>query len=361
MPMLNIVIADSDELYLNSLTNYIIEKTKTFESSVFSLKESLVKYVQNSTNKIDILLVNKNFVCDEICNSDIKVKLLLAENSEEVDGFLSIKKYQKTESLIREILILYAECTGETNTIKGNKNTKLVGFYSPIGGSGKTTLALSTALTYSNYGLKTFYLNLERIDSTSGLFSRTNGTMSDIFLALKAKGGNAGLKILNSKGIEPSTNLHYISGIESISEYDEIDSKDIIALFDTFEKLCEYDIVIVDFDSSFNSEKLKILECCDHIITPMTADPTCVKRMQMLFNESNLHSMFDHIFKKMHLIVNKADLTSSNHVLQSSELLNSKAIEMMIAMSPVFLDIQNLVNMRASLYPILNPILDIIQ
>ena len=52
---INIVIADSDELYLNHLTNYLSEHVNTFEVYSFTTKESLIKFVSDRSHKIDVI------------------------------------------------------------------------------------------------------------------------------------------------------------------------------------------------------------------------------------------------------------------------------------------------------------------
>ena len=133
MSRINIVLADTDELFLNQLTNYFIEKTTMFEVCAFSVKESLLRYVKNKDNKVDVIAISEEFEDEVISEVNIPVKIILA------DGFLNsvkeyeiINKYQKAEKLINAILILYTEKTGNVDAMqKSNKQTKTIGVYSP--------------------------------------------------------------------------------------------------------------------------------------------------------------------------------------------------------------------------------------
>ncbi len=44
-------------------------------------------------------------------------------------------------------------------------------------------------------GKKVFYLNLEAIDSVSEILPHTSGSLSDLILAVRSKGMDAGLKV----------------------------------------------------------------------------------------------------------------------------------------------------------------------
>ena len=41
------ILADSDEMYLNSLSDYFIEHAPQFELSIFSQEDKLLKYLKN--------------------------------------------------------------------------------------------------------------------------------------------------------------------------------------------------------------------------------------------------------------------------------------------------------------------------
>ena len=66
----------------------------------------------------------------------------------------SCKKYQKTQNLLNDILLKYAEKSGSAEAIRGKSNTRMIAFYSPAGGSGKTALSLGLASSMAAEGEK---------------------------------------------------------------------------------------------------------------------------------------------------------------------------------------------------------------
>lgn len=363
MAKINIVIADSDELYLNMLSNYLIEKNSQFDVCSFSAEESFVKYISDRNNKIDIVLFAENFLCDGIFTSDVKVKVILSDGTFiETKGFEIVNKYQKAEKLINDILMIYADKTGRVEAVsKGNKNTKIVGVYSPVGGSGKTTLALSLSNAISSMGMKVLYFNAEKINSTIGVLDvAPTGNLSDVFLAVKTKGANIGLKIIANKYTDPKTQINYINPPDSAMEFNELTIDDFKKLIKEVDALSEFDVVIVDMASEYTNTKIEIMSDFDVILTPFTADTLSINKIKQYLNEFKLHSDLSEIFAKTTLIANKTDANSMSQI-NCSGILEIKQLVANIPFSPAFSDAKNLAyagNVNQGIFnPIINRIL----
>lgn len=358
MAKIQIVIADTDDIYVEHLARYLMENAEQCEVSTFSAKDSFLRYI--CSIHTDILLIDKGMLDSELNRADISVKILLSVDGSEENGYETVRKYQKTESILQEVLLKYAEATGNVDSLKGNRRTKIVAFYSPAGGSGKTTLALGTAAACAAAGMKAFYLNLEKIDSTALSLGRTAGNMSEVLLALKASGSDAGVKVMASRGQEPNTGFHYVSSADSILEYTELSGEEMIKLVEDIAGLDEYDVLIVDLASEFNREKSEILNKCNRIYVPVTEEESSVNKMQLLLHENTLHREYSGMMKKMRIISNKVTGMSGSPVLQSSGILNQIPMTAAISFSQTMCSIKNLLasaaSMRNSFAPIVNEI-----
>ena len=60
------ILADSDEMYLNSLSDYFIEHAPQFELSIFSQEDKLLKYLKNG-GSADIFVVDEAMATQELC------------------------------------------------------------------------------------------------------------------------------------------------------------------------------------------------------------------------------------------------------------------------------------------------------
>lgn len=351
MVKINIVIADSDELYLNHLTNYLIEHVNIFEVYSFTTKESMIKFIGDKRNKIDIIVFAEDLVDDTIIVADIPAKILLSDGSfPQLEGFESVNKYQKTEKFINDILMVYAEKTGRVEAVTcGDKQTILIGFYSPVGGSGKTTLSVATAYALASQGKRVFYLNAEKLNSTADVLNEASGgSWSDVYLTVKTKGANIGLRIMANKYTDMKTNISYINPSESSLEINELTKDEFKKLLKEFEKLGEFDVVIIDFDGEFNKDKVSILKAMDRIFIPFTSDSLSVSKTGLFIKELKMYDEFKEIEEKISLILNKSN-NQSNVAISSNEYISDRGIQANIALSPIFSDLKNIFHSNNSI------------
>ena len=343
MAKINIVIADSDELYLNQLTNYLIGHMNKFEVCTFTTIESLARYVGDKSNKIDIIAFTEDLMDESISVASAPAKILLSDGQFEELGFDVVNKFQKAEKFINDILMIYAEKTGRVEAVTtGGKRTKIVGFFSPVGGSGKTTLAVATAYALGSQGKNVFYFNAEKLNSTSSVLNDgNNGSLSDLYLTVKTKGANVGVRIIANRFTDVNTNVSYINPAESSLEINELTFDEFKKLLKEFEQLNEFDVVIVDFDSELNKDKIGILDCMDRIIVPFTSENLSLAKTGLFIKEIGMYDELKEIAEKAVFVLNKSN-SQSAFAVQSSGALGNCEVKANIAITPVFADLKNL-------------------
>lgn len=330
------ILADHDKLYLKQLSNYFMEKAPQLELNVFTDENRLLEYLLNHP-LIDMIVVGDEWASlPEIIQIQNAVKIVLSATMSTVDGFEVIKKYQKTEALLNEILLKYAENTDSVEVITGKSHTRTAAFYSPAGGTGKTVLALGMASACARAGLRTLYLNLETIDSVKEVLAQTPGSLSDVFLAIKTKGMNVGIKLASCIGQEPAAGFYYLTGVDSISEYEEITGTDLAGLLEAVKSLAEYDVLILDMDSCFYEKTRIILEHADIIFVPTLSDEGSVSKLRRFLDEISLHDIYNSLFEIMRLVVNCAEQSEIGQELHKSGLLNRMQCSAVIANTPLF-------------------------
>lgn len=351
------VLADHDKLYLKQLSNYFMEKAPQLELYLFTDETLLAEYLAKSQH-VDILAVDDSFArLPEAAKIESGAKIVLSAAMSPVDGFETIKKYQKTETLLNEILLKYAEGTGCAEVITGRSSTRTAAFYSPAGGTGKTVLALGMAAACARAGLRTFYLNLESVDSVKDVLGRTPGNLSDIFLALKTKGMNAGVKLASYTGMEPTAGFYYLSGVDSISEYDEVTGADFTGLLDTMKSLAEYDVMILDLDSGFNEKIKTILDQADMIFVPALSDEGTVAKLKRFLDEMELHDLYNSLIEKMRLVINRTGRSGIGLELMESGLLNRMQCSAVIAALPQLMRKRDAVCSGSALFTAFDPMI----
>lgn len=345
-----VVLADGDEAYLERLSNYFMEKAPQLELALFTDQEMMDRYL--GENRPDILLVGEEFA-GKAKEAKAAVRLVLSSSMAPAEGFEVIKKYQKTEKLLSEILLKYAEATGTGETLKGSSHTRTAAFYSPAGGGGKSVLALGMACACARAGLRTLYLNLEEIDSVQGLLPPAPGSMSDLFLALKTKGMNVGIKLAACVGEEPVNGFWYVSGVDSISEYEEISGEEMERLLEAVKDQAEYDILIADLSSGFHERTLSVLRQSDIIFVPIPIGEGPRAKMNRLLGEARFHERYNSLFERMRLVINQAD--SREAAARTAESLGSLACTAVLPKTPVLAEKALLLQAGAQLDSIFEP------
>lgn len=352
-----LILADSDEMYLNNLANYFMEKAKHLEIATVSKPDKLEEELKSMT-KADILAIDERMANGLDLNAYPEaVKILLSVSMTPVHGYEIVKKYQKTETLLNEILLKYAEATGTVEVIKGKNHTKTAVFYSPVGGSGKTTLALALAVAASKSGLRTFYLNLEGIDSVKEILTPTAGSMTDVMFAMKTKGMKASIKLASSVRKDANGGFYYLSGVESIFEYNEISGEEEKTLIDTLCGLAEYDLLVLDLDSGFTIKTQELFGCADVIFMPALFERSSMMKLCRFLRDPEFHGRLGNLHSKLNLVMNK--VTPDRHEMKTvkSELIGDAECCAMIASSPVFEKWDEMIKANHMMQQVMEPLL----
>lgn len=352
-----IILADEDERYLKEIRYEFMEKGSKLELITFTKKEMLYQYLERG-GEADILVVDERLVEGALNQIPMPAtRIVLSSSMSPVDGFEVVKKYQRMENLINAILLKYAQESGTLEVVRGDSNTRLAAFYSPAGGTGKTTFALATAAAAARKGLRTLYLNLEEIDSVQDILIRTSNCLSDIFLALKTRGMQVGIKLKESIQMEPSAGFYYVSGVESISEYEEIDGNDMKILLDAVRELSSYDLVILDLASGFTEKTVQILNEADVIFVPFMQEEGSISKLQRFLNETSFHGRYDSLFDKMNLILNRAGASDAGEVRLPEDIRKRISCCASIAASPLLGKRRDILSAGNTLIPIMKPML----
>lgn len=355
------ILADTDERYLKELSYYFMENTPQLELITFTRKEKLMNYLGQG-NTADILVVDEQLAEHELKERTPNMtRIAMSVSMSSLDGFVCIKKYQRMENLTQAILLSYAEENGSLETVKGSSNTKIAVFFHPAGGTGKTALSLALAAAGAKAGLRTLYLNLEDIDSVYDSLERTNGNLSDVFLALKTKGMNPGIKVKGSAMREPSAGFYYISGVESISEYEEISDDEVRKLLNAVQELADYDLVVVDQGSGFTGRTKEVLNEADIIFVPVTPEEGNTVKLQRLLQESRLHGEYDPLFRKMYVLFNKVN-ADGHGIPQLPEVIRTQLpFCASIPVSGILAKKKNILVSGEQMLQIMGPLLQIIE
>ncbi|MEA4846299.1 MAG: hypothetical protein VB106_03600 [Clostridiaceae bacterium] len=287
MARLNLVIADSDESYARGLSEYINSNHfSAFMASCFTRVDSFTGYFEKR-HPADILIISPDFYEISAEYPQIKLKLIFSEGALncEYPGFQPINKYSTGDKLIGEVIHLYSKINPlEERLPSYSSNTEFIGVYSPAGGTGKTTISSALSKQCAELGIKSFYLNLESIQSTGMFFSSYNKrNLSYIFYYLKEKSRNLSFKMGGIKSTEDG--VEYFNPPDSPMEYGEINPEELEQLLQGIKGMGCYDYVFIDMSDILDMKNYKIMALCDRIVMVTLEEPIASYKGRVLSNE----------------------------------------------------------------------------
>lgn len=279
MSRLNLLLADTDKWYLESLSSYIRHSFGIrFNVFIFSQLSTLMDFFVNSCDTAHILLISTDLYSDELqsYNAGLTILLTAAAGINNPGGLPSIDKYQPAEQLLINIMDLYSLSNPNVyGLINKGRKTCVLSVFSLQGGSGKTVISIYLARKLTLSGYRTLYLNLESINSTGFyLTSKANNEsgLSNILYYLKNNRSNLPAKISNSAIRDDKLGFDYIKPCSSSLEIDELTDTETSGLLYEIKNTGIYDVIIVDTDSCFCKRSMAIMEESSLMLMVLTQD-----------------------------------------------------------------------------------------
>ena len=193
------------------------KKNIPFEVRVFTSAAGFQEYVKE--HPVELLLISEKAMNSEIREAKIGQILILSDGvvSKGYEEYPSIYKYQSSNQVIREALEHYGEGVGTTaQTLKlEKKRMEVIGVYSPVGRTMKTTFALTLGqILAKKRGC--LYLNLEACSGFEYLLERSfDQTLGDLLYYQRL--GSEQLITKMGSIVQSVNNLDYLPPVLSLS------------------------------------------------------------------------------------------------------------------------------------------------
>lgn len=263
---MKLAILEPDYGYINKIVS--VFNTKYSDVEIYSFTDKEIAMVELIKNKIDVLVANELFDFEDQEIPDYCGFAYFVENIgiDTTKGHQAICKYQKVDLIYKQILSIYAEKANRSFNKFGNENVKILGYVSPCGGVGSSSMAAACAVYMAKRSKKVLYLNLEKLGSADVFFDGEGQfDLSDIIFALKSKKNNISIK-LESCVKESSYGVYFYSASDIALDMLELNKEDVLKLFTELKLSGEYDYIIVDMDFSMESDYLEIYRNMNKVI-----------------------------------------------------------------------------------------------
>jgi cellulose biosynthesis protein BcsQ len=266
-----LAVCDREPEYTCRFTEYANQRREPlFTVHGFTGSEELADYARENT--VDILLLSPEFLEEfrktarpgqVICLSD-------QQYLEEDPGCPVIYKFQSCDQILRQVMDLYAQqAPAAPMQALRLEELKLLGIYSPVGRTGKTSFALALGKELARRK-RTLYLNLEEYSGFQALYPYGDGqTLSELMYFLKQNRAAFVCKV--ESVVQQIGGLDYIPPLKSPVELRHISARDWESLLEALAQGTNYEVVILDLSGAVNG-LFELLERCDGIYTPVNTD-----------------------------------------------------------------------------------------
>ena len=303
----NILITDSDANYLENFERFLRNNhSDKFIINTASNADGVRAFVDNSDRKIDILLISPDTYIDRLKNY-ASVVMILSNGviPIQLEKFPVIKKYQSGDAIVHAISRAYAEAKpNEFDISQINGECEITGVFSPIGGSGKTTLAtlLAAHLAANN---KVLFFSMEQFQYTEHFFSGSSRFNMSDFLYFVHKGDNDLLANLNRMLItDVNLNVNFLNSPMCFVDLNKIEKEKWNAFLKALVLFGLFNKVIIDLPSNLDDQVLEVLSSCSKVVVPVLDDRISVLKVNRLVHD--LTQIDDEILlKKFIYVLNK--------------------------------------------------------
>lgn len=261
-----VILADTDEDYMSALEMKFIEEFgEKIDLEVITEKLYFEEFF-HEIRTIEVLIVGESLYSSAIKEQNIENIFVLKEGMNGTvrsnSTIQEIFKYSSTGKIYQQVIETNRRLA-EIEEEKNDDKTKVVVVYSPVGGAGKTTLALGIAACFAKNRQKVLYINAERMNTFQcNLQDETTIPNND---AIRLADDTVNLYV-EVKSMIRTEVMDYLSPFGAIISALNLEYSIYNKIIDSVRKEKEYDFVIVDTDTVFDMDKAEMFTKADRIV-----------------------------------------------------------------------------------------------
>ena len=291
--IIKVAIADTNQNYLERLMAGL-EKYEDLNLSVYTDGDSLKQAFQE--RKYDVLLFSPDIYANEseFYQAKADLKVMLEDKDELIQGSYAdakrIDKYQRISNIYKSILELYSEVCGK-GFAGAAGYTSVIAYFSPIGGAGKTTVALASAAKFAMTGKRTFYISFEDIASEDCFLPQGEDKgLSELMLHIE-RNTNISMK-LQGMLKQKAENFYYLNHFSSPNDIYDMRLDELQDLIVAIRNADLFDVMIIDMGTEINEKNKLIFEKADRIVLVEREDSISQRKMGSFLAQQHIINEF---------------------------------------------------------------------
>ncbi len=286
--ILKLAAAAADRSYVQRLMR-ALEEYDNLRLSVFTDQESLK--LSLADRKYDVLLFDPAFYDPQAFQNAVTLPVLLLDENyilpEYLKDFAKISRYQRVSQIYKRVLELYSEKAGSAGNLSETGRAGAAAFYSPAGGTGKTTLALACAARLAAQGVRVCYLNFEEAASEECYLPQKAERGLSELLGCLGENLNFSMKLqglLQNKG----ENLYYLNHFDSPNDFYEMKEEELEKLMEVIQGSGFFDAAVMDLGCSMERKNQKLFELADTIVLVEGCGRTAESKQKIFYNQMHI-------------------------------------------------------------------------
>lgn len=308
-----ILIACRDEDYLMMLAEKLyLELDNSIQVNAISDYEYLFRYINQEKPEEQILILGQEYYLDNLELSGFDCIVLLDENEKMMrvvnSRFVTINPFLKLDAIYDFITsqTLLKDVLEKTK----KKDTRLIAVYSPIGGSGKTTVAYGLSMAFAKAYKKVLYINPAPLQDFGFLFQNPDSLEPKLErMIAKQDGGTISLLLeaIRNYGFDylPPARMSFATLGISLKDY--------VYVITELKRINKYDYIVIDMMSEFNVEMAQMIGQADQIVCIGLQDAYSAFRIKRFLDNIDAADMSRYIF-----LCNKYDEKHKDYMTNSS-------------------------------------------
>lgn len=308
-----IIIADTEETVVDTIELKFLQEMKDNVKLEVITDPEYFKTFFSTPRTADVLAVGEDLYDESLLRHDIKHRIrILSRNSdcaeEETERIKPVYKYSTSQEIYSALTVPWKH----EGSMK--QKSKLVMVYSPIGGAGKTTIAVGISSALSPMGrvlyinaesMNTFGVFLEKENQENSLpgaaYESMNVSNKNLYSDMKQFFATNGARGNSFSYLPPASNSVASSG------------GDVAALYKLgleARASGDFDYIIVDVDSAYTHDKGMLMTNADKVLLIYEQDKISAYKMDKLQRNISCSDTEKYIF-----VCNKFESAKMNYFL----------------------------------------------
>ncbi len=309
-----IILADTDEQYLAPLEIKFLEALDDKVELEIITDTGYFRQHFASPQNAEILLVSEELYSGELQKQNISNIYVLTESIEESDtedlGIKKIFKYTNTNEIYNQIM---ATSRGKMQKeLSKTKETIVVLFYSAAGGVGKTTLAMAMCGGLKKNFKKVLYVNAHRVNSFQFYLDNTAAMPNSVYTELANPDASLFGRI---RHVIRNEGFDYLPPFAAALSSVDVDFNIYEHIIQSAKATKEYDVIVVDADSTFDYAKASLITMADRVMIVTTQSRASVNATNMLIKNMNCGEKVKYLF-----VCNQFDPDKFNALVEETSL-----------------------------------------